>query len=192
MNTVNKASSNAIRLPIIAVGVTAAIALVMLTFFVISQKTDQPQNADPTTTQSSRSQNSHLDISEDDVKNKLPESRTLRQRRIADLQASLEKLSRPQRGDDRPARKRLKTFETLTGEEKNLLWWKIASVAATTQGEGTRYQLTTRQAMQISSEVGSSDLDVFKLFREGVDADWRTDAPPPEMAAEDEAAQKKS
>ena len=46
--------------------------------------------------------------------------------------------------------------------------------------------------MQISSEVGSSDLDVFKLFREGVDADWRTDAPPPEMAAEDEAASKKS
>ena len=195
MNTVNKASSsNTLRLPIIAVGVTAAIALAMLTFFVISQPTDQPQNADPTATQSSRSQKSHLDfdISEDDVKNKLPESRTLRQRRIADLQASLEKLSRPQRGDDRPARKRLKTFESLTGEEKNLLWWKIASVAATKQGEGTRYQLTTRQAMQISSEVGSSDLDVFKLFRQGVDADWRTDTPPPEMAAEDEEAPKKS
>ncbi len=175
----------------------AAIALAILVIFVISRQTDQPQAGNPNgsaATRSAESQKNNLspDISEDDVKNKLPESRTLRERRIAELQAALEKLSSTQRGDNRPARKRLKTFESLTGEQKNLLWWKIASVASTKQGGGTRYQLTTRQAMQISSEVGSSDLDVFKLFREGVDADWRTPTPPPEITEESETGKAKS
>ena len=166
-------------------GGSAVISLiaVLLIAFVVNGD-DESKVVEPQEIGTTESQTEPGSITAADEAHKLPESRAIRNREIDDLADAINKLTGNDPNDGHPSRKRIRSFDNLSGEEKNRIWWKIAAVAATTKGEDTKYQLTTRQAMHISSQIGSSDLDVFKLFREGVDAEWRTDSPPAEEDGE--------
>lgn len=168
-------------------GGSAVISLILVLVIAVAVNRGDGANGsdaqDVSKTQNQTEQEPEIAADKD---HKLPESRAIRNRQIDDLANEINKLTGNDPNDGHPSRKRIRSFDNLSGEEKNRIWWKIAAVAATTKGEDTKYQLTTRQAMHISSQVGSSDTDVFRLFREGVDADWRTDTPPAALDGETE------
>lgn len=84
----------------------------------------------------------------------------------------------------RPGPQKLKSLQLLPDEEKNRIWWEIASIATFHQGEEITYTLKITQAMRIARVYNTSALEIFQLFREGATAPWRTAVAPTEEGDE--------
>lgn len=184
MNPVNQSDSNPIKIYLAIAGGSAALSLIAV--LVMATSFNRGDDTAGTESEEVSTVNNQDVITADDIEYELPESRAIRNREIDDLADAINKLTGNDPNDGHPSRKRLRSFDSLSDEEKNRIWWKIASVAATTKGEETKYRLTTRQAIHLSGQIGSSELDVFRLFREGVDAEWRTNTPPTEPDSDTE------
>ena len=70
------------------------------------------------------------------------------------------------------------SLSELAPEEKNKIWWEIAALSGRKNEDSVTYTLTFVQARKIGKLYQTSVLEVFRLFREGAKAEWRTPEPP--------------
>ena len=116
----------------------------------------------------------YVAVDEDDMM----AARALEEKRMQELLDEADKLTGKK--EKKSSRKKLNNFKNLSDEEKNRIWWEIESVATRYSGEEQiTFTLTFGQAARISRFYNTTVYEVFRLFREGAKADWRTPEAPP-------------
>ena len=114
--------------------------------------------------------------------NEEPATLSEEEQRLQDIFDEIDSLRKKQR---KAHTGKVGSFDELTNEEKNRIWWKIVSIAQKVGDDPVQYKLTVPQAMRISDRYGPSELEVYLFLREGSQATWRTERSP-------EDAEKKS
>ena len=123
-------------------------------------------------------------VDNDDIR----EAKRMEKKRVARLLEEADRvLGKLPGGENYAGPTKIHSFDKISNEEKNRIWWEIASVASLSGGESITYTLTINQAMGVGKTYGTSTMEVFRLFREGATADWRTDMNPAEETSDDDS-----